>query len=132
MARSPAQNDFVVPVEKIGTFVFGRRTMADEVRIQVEYSRLTEGVPPSEWLSLLATWLSVLKIMTVSAPEGWNVDEMDPTDEDTYTALFTVHSALVTKEGSFRNGKKRAAEKAGTVPSEDAGVLVPPSVPPAA
>lgn len=130
--RPPSKDDFAVTVPKIGTFMFAKRTMADEIQIQVEYSRLVQGVQPIEWLSLLATWMSALRVLTVSAPAGWDIDGMDPTDEDTYTELFTVHSALVTKEGSFRDAKRLASQKAGQVPVAEPAVLVPAEIQPSA
>lgn len=110
MARSPDATDFTVDVEGIGTFTFGRRRLADEVKIQVEYARLTEGVQPTPWLDLVATWLATLKILTVRAPDDWDIDEMDPLDEGTYSRLMKVHAALREKEDSFRRGAKQAGK----------------------
>ena len=100
--RTAHDTDFAVDVENIGTFIFGRRKMADEIRIQVEFARLTEGVTPTPWLELVAGWMSDLKILTVRAPDGWDVDEMDPLDDETYSKLLRVHAALREKENSFR------------------------------
>jgi len=130
LPRPPAKTDFPVDVPKVGHFMFAKRTMADEINIQVEYSRLIQGVQPSEWLSLLATWMSAIKVLMVSGPDGWDIDELDPTDDDIYTQLFRVHEALVTKEGSFRSAKRIASEKAGQVAGEVAPVLVPQEVQP--
>ena len=109
MARPAHPSDFDVPVEGIGTFTFGRRKMADEIAIQVEYARIIDGVQPTDWLALVAGWISALKTLTVRAPAGWNVDEMDPLEDETYAKLAKVHAALVEKERSFR-----AAAKAGS------------------
>ena len=106
MARIPAETDYTVDVDGVGTFTFGRRKMADEVKIQVEYARLIDGVKPTEWLAIVAGWLSVLKTLTVRAPEGWDLDDLDPTDDATYAKLSRVHSALTEKESSFRRQPK--------------------------
>lgn len=132
MARQPKESDIFVPVQGLGTFTFGRRTMADEIEIQVQYSQLIQGVQPTEWLSLLATWMSAIKVLLVKAPAGWDIDALDPTEEETYSQLFAVHTALVTKEGSFRLAKRLASKAGGPGAGEDAAVLVSAQVQPAA
>lgn len=102
MARQGTAIDFTVDVEGVGTFSFGRRTMRDEIKIQVEYARLIEGVEPTEWLAVVAGWIATLRVLTVAAPAGWDIDEMDPLDDQTYARLAKVHQVLVDKERSFR------------------------------
>lgn len=119
MARKPNVTDFDVPVEGIGTFTFGRRKMADEIAIQVEYARVIDGVQPTEWLALVAGWISALKVLTVRAPAGWDIDEMDPLDDDTYAKLMQVHAALAEKERSFRPGAKTGSEGPRPAAGED-------------
>ncbi len=113
MAREASANDFIVDVEGIGSFSFGKRNMRDEIRIQVEFARMIDGVDPTEWLSLVAGWLSTLKVMTVRSPEGWNVDELDPLDSATYAKLKKVSDALDAKELSFRSKPVEANKAAG-------------------
>jgi hypothetical protein len=121
MPRSPAPTDYPVNVEGVGDFVFGRRRMADEVRIQVEYARLIQGIEtPTEWLTLVANWLATLGTLTVRAPDGWDVMELDPTEEETYDKLFRVYTALIAKEGSFRRGQKGSSQASGAGPVQDA------------
>ena len=103
--RQPRPTDFEVPVEGVGNFLFARRTLADELAVQREYARIIDGVEnPTEWLATMAGWLSVLRTITIRAPEGWSLDDMDPLDPATYEKLFKVYSALRDKEGSFRPG----------------------------
>lgn len=104
MPRTPRSTDFEVPVEGIGTFVFARRTLDDEFALQREYARLIDGVKPTDWLATMAGWMAALRTLTVRAPEGWNLDAMDPLDNGTYKTLFKVYTALRDKEGSFRTG----------------------------
>lgn len=133
MARQSAPTDFFVDVPGIGTFSFAQRKMSDEMRITAEYSRLTEGVEtPTTWLEVVANWISALKVLTVTAPAGWDVDEMDPLDEDTYANLGKVHGALRDKETSFRQNKAKAVQAQRTGNSEGPGVLVPTPVQPGA
>lgn len=111
MSRIPSPTDFQIPVDGIGTFTFARRRMRDEMAIAAEFSRLTEGVEtPTPYLASVAGWISTIKVLTVEAPEGWDMDSMDPLDEDTYAKLVKVHTALREKEASFRGGAKQDGE----------------------
>lgn len=113
MARKPQDTDFVVPVEGIGNFTFGRRAMADEIKIQVEFARIIEGVEPTAWLNTVGGWLSVLRVLTVRAPADWDIEGMDPTDDETYAKLARVHGALIDKERSFRRKPEPTGEGSG-------------------
>ena len=113
MARRGSDTDFDVNVEGIGTFRFGKRKMADEIKIQVEYARMIEGVEPTEWLASVCGWISTLRTLTVLAPDGWDIDEMDPLDDDSYGKLLRVHAALTEKERSFRSSKGEVGEAGG-------------------
>lgn len=127
MNRQPAATDFHVEVPNVGTFSFAKRTLRDEMRIAAEYSRLTEGVEtPSTWLAIVAGWISTLKVLTVSAPDGWNIDAMDPLDKETYDRLREVHVALRAKEDSFRAGTGKAGQARRPGSGEVEGVLVSP------
>lgn len=119
MARkaNPA-TDFDVTVEGIGLFTFARRTMADEFAIQRKFAELAGGgTDHTTWLDLVGGWVSALTVLTVRAPEGWNISEMDPLDDDEYKRLNQVFEALRGAEDSFR-GKRRKGGEAG---SEGAG-----------
>lgn len=131
MTRPAAATDFHVDVEGIGHFVFAKRKMADEAALHVEYSKITQGIEtPTAWLQLMGGWMAALKVLTVSAPAGWDVDEMDPLDEETYEKLGSVHLALRNKELSFRKGKAETGQaKRETVVNGD-GILVPETIQP--
>jgi hypothetical protein len=113
MARKPAPSDFTVPVDTIGTFVFGKRTMRDECAIQVEFARIVDGVEPTAWLQAVGGWLSTLRVLTVRAPEGWNLEELDPLDDSSYAKLALVHTALSDKERSFRQQPAAPSQGSG-------------------
>jgi len=112
--RTPAPGDFPVDVEGVGSFVFGRRTLRDELRISAEIARTNEGVDtnnaqpgtPEYFLAQVGGWMAVLRVLTVNAPAEWDLDTMDPLDETTYQKLALAHAALREKEGSFRRGAK--------------------------
>lgn len=113
MARTPSASDFFVNVPTIGGFTFARRAMRDEVAIQVEFARLIDGAPPTEWLQVVCGWLSALKVLTVRAPDGWNLDLLDPLDPETYAKLNAVYDKLLEQERSFRLGNAPSSEASG-------------------
>lgn len=117
MARQPSPTDFTVDVENVGRFVFAKRTMRDEINIQVEFARIVQGVEPTAWLKAVGGWLSTLRVLTVFAPEGWDLDELDPLEDEVYAKLYAVHTALVEKERSFRRKPEQGSEgaSAGTM-----------------
>lgn len=128
--RIESSSDFPVQVEGIGTFIFGYRKLQDELRIQVEYARITESVPATVWLFNLATYISALRVLLVKAPDGWDLDELDPLDEETFIQIERVFSALRAKEDSFRPKRAKAGEAPGKGDVPNDGVLVPPEVQP--
>jgi len=96
---------FQCDVESVGSFVFYHRTMREEMRIGVEYSRLTEGVEqPTRWLELFANMVAVINVLLHEAPAGWMLDELDPLDGDSFQQITAVYNALRSKEARFRGG----------------------------
>lgn len=128
--RAPAPRDFPVDVEGIGRFIFGWRTMGDQFSIEIEMTRLCRGVAPTPWLQTMSEWLGTLRILMVNAPAGFDLDDLDPLDDDVYDRVNRVFQALREKEDSFR-GKTKAARKGdGQGAVEDSNVLVSPQVQP--
>lgn len=115
MARIGSDSDFDVDVDGVGTFRFASRSMRDEIKIQVEFARIIEGVTPTEWLAVVAGWIAALKVLTVRAPDDWDIDGMDPLDDDTYAKISKVHRLLTEKERSFRRKSSKTNEAAGQV-----------------
>lgn len=128
--RKRSNTDFTVQVEGVGSFVFGRRTMRDEVAIQVEYARMIDGVTPTDWLATVCGWMASFKILMVAAPEGFDIESLDPLDDDTYRQMALVHSALRQQEDSFRGKSKPTSQAAGSGAVQDDRVLVPEEVQP--
>lgn len=113
MARISKTTDYTVSVEGVGTFTFGRRAMRDEVDVQREYAAILGGVQPTAWLEVVGNWISTLKVLTVRAPDGWDIEEMDPLDNATYAKMKRVYDALSEKELSFRRGNVSPSEGNG-------------------
>jgi hypothetical protein len=112
--RPASATDFSLPVEGVGTFVFAQRKMADHLRIHVEYSKITEGVMPTPWLDTFATCIATMRVLMVRAPEGFDLDELDPLDPKSEEKILLVRAALKEKEDSFRGGPKQAGQGGGT------------------
>ena len=133
MARLPSTTDIVVPVDGIGVFTFAKKTMRDQFAIESEYSRLTEGVETvTEFLWSAANSFANLKVLTVSAPEGWNLEGLDPDKAEDWEKLKRVWSALRDKQLSFRKTAQVGSEKPGPGTVEDDGVLVSKEIQPGA
>lgn len=128
MQRTPKPSDFRVSVPDVGDFVFGKRTMRDEIATQVEYARMIDGVPPTPWLEAVCGAIADLKTLTVKAPDGWDIDELNPHDPLTYKKLIAAHRELLEKERSFRPGSTGADQAEREGPGEDGRVPVPPQV----
>ncbi|MND16904.1 hypothetical protein D3C77_05090 [compost metagenome] len=128
MARRPQLTDFIVDVEGVGSFSFAKRTMKDEIDIQVEYARIIQGVEATDWLARVGGWISTLKVLTVRAPSGWDIDDMDPLDEKVYEDMLLVYLALRAKEDSFRRKPGKGSEEGGQAQVPDDRLLVSPEI----
>lgn len=113
ISRTSKPTDFTVEVEGVGRFTFARRTMGDELAIQREFADILQGVDkPTAWLETMGGWLSVLRVLTVRAPDDWDLESLDPLDNETYAKLNRVYEGLRDKERSFRAGPKPTGEAA--------------------
>lgn len=108
-----SSTDYYIEADGVGRFRIARRTMKLEIDIQVSYSVITQGVTPTPFLSTLAEWISTIKALTVDAPEGWDIEGLDPLDDESFTKLNRVYSAIVDKEASFRPKRKEGGEGGG-------------------
>jgi len=114
MTRDKSASDYEITIDGIGTFMFARRNMRDQFRIQAEYARLTEGVSPIPVdLDIAAQAVSCLNVLTVSAPETWDISAMDPLEEESYAKILQVYGAVRAREESFRRGDKKDGAPAG-------------------
>jgi hypothetical protein len=128
--RAAGPGDFTVDVEGIGRFIFGKRAMRDQIRIGVIYAELTEGVTPTPWLETVCTWIATLRQLMVAAPEDFDIEGLDPLDEDSYAKLLKVYAELRLKEGSFRRPPTSGGQTSGQGAGGNSGVLVSPEVQP--
>ena len=137
MNRPSAPSDFVVDVDDVGHFVFGRRTRRDNFRIAAEYHRLTEGTNPTgNDFALEAEAQATLSTLLVDGPPGFAesllLDNPDPMDPEAVLRMIDVFLALRKKELSFRPGSNEEGKGSREGDGKRDGVLVSPEVQPAA
>ena len=119
---------FVVTVPDIGTFEVKRRTLKVQMAIHAELNRLTEGAPIAslgDWFVDLCALVAELKVLILSAPEGWSLDDVDPLD-DGYEQLRVVYRAIRDKEGLFRAERKGHQAPSAGASAEPAMVVSGP------
>jgi hypothetical protein len=101
---SETENTHEVEVPDIGTFTFRRRTprlSMQTVSAAIDFI----GEPArTSWQSLAGTIFGTLKVLTVSAPKGWDLDTMDPLDPEDFEKVQRVSEALTAAEARFRKG----------------------------
>lgn len=115
---------YTVDVEKIGSFVFRRRTMRDELRIASEVNKLTDGEETSEDFGRTAYIFACLGVLTVQAPDGWDLMGMDPLEQGSFDKVALVYGRMREREDFFRNERNADARPASKGDGTDAGVPV--------
>ena len=114
--RPEGAGDFTVEVDGIGTFTFGRRRQRDVYRIRGEYNRLTGGnyAEDGNFNDFPALAHATLAVLMVQAPEGFDLNDLDPlTDDDCDSKILKVFAALREKELSFRPRTRKGGEAQG-------------------
>jgi hypothetical protein len=127
--REPSKNDYSVMVAGVGNFIFARRTLGDEISIQVERSKILDGTEhPTDFLWNLAVWMSALRVLMVKAPADWDLESLDPLEAETFDQISRVFLEMRNKEDSFRRKPDKAGEVERAENIEVDGVLVPEKV----
>ncbi len=118
-------NNYFIEVPGVGRFEIAPRRMGTHCEILAEYSSLTKGVEtPTHYLQWYGSMVATLKVMIVSGPNGWDMDDMDPLDPETTETLAKVFNALRAKEDSFRAKRKQPGTESGTGTGGDDTALV--------
>ena len=122
--RAPRNNDFSLELDGVGTFVFGRRTYGDRIKIRADYLRRLRELGEAEEtadqeLAMFAATLSTFSVMCVSAPPGWeSLEDIDLiSNPDAEDQIIGLYLALKNKEDSFRQGAGEAVQGAGEAAS---------------
>jgi hypothetical protein len=128
MARKANPNDFVVEVDGVGQFRFGRRTFLDHTVIRADYVRLTGGDDADAELASYAALIAVVRHLCVSAPEGWDdLEHKLMTDQETDQA-FELLRKVREQEDLFRQGAIEGSEAPGPGDGRNVSVLVPSEI----
>lgn len=99
MALDPNLN---VSVPDLGDFIFRKRKVPDQIRIQADALRLMGGPCEDPDLVDVSMAWATLKLLQVSAPAEWDMDKMDPLDRDDMDKMWKVWRALRDEEVKFR------------------------------
>lgn len=105
-------------IEGIGQFTFKRRTMRDEIAIGAAQERLTEGQDVSEGFRRLTYMLAALEVLTIEAPDTWDLMRMDPLAPDAFERIGLVYGGLREAEDRFRSGASGQPQGSGPDPGE--------------
>lgn len=97
-----AGDGFTVSVPGIGDFVFRRRAIRDQLRIEAEARRILGGPTDDDTLHGLALQMATLGALTLNTPEGWDLEDLDPLDPTAILQITEVHRALREEEDRFR------------------------------
>lgn len=120
---------FTADVQDEGLFTFRHRTMRLEMAIGAKFSKYTEGVTAlNPWFAGNANMMATLEVLTETAPATWDIEKMDPLDDDTYRRLIKVYNALRERETFFRTGAPQGSEAPRPGNGRHDGALVPATV----
>lgn len=97
---------YPVEVPGVGNFVFRRRVLRDQVGIEAEAIRILGGPTEDKGLQSTALALATLAALTVTAPDEWDLDNVDPLDDEAVARVFQVYGRLRQAEDDFRRGSK--------------------------
>lgn len=95
---------FPVSVEGIGEFVFRRRNFRLQLQVEGAADRVTGGPVKDEGLAAFGHHVATLEVLTVDAPKGWDLDELDPLDPESFGKVQRVFRGLRDAELRFRAG----------------------------
>ena len=99
---------YQLEVDGIGEFTFRRRNMRDQIRIEAEAERITGGpVENKSPLQRAAIAIATLSVLTVKAPDGWDVDAMDPLEQADVETVLKVAGEVYEAEARFRERAKQ-------------------------
>lgn len=109
-----APHTYQVEVEGIGTFTFRRRTMGDTPRVTNRALGILGGeIPHHSHLFSEAMKLAELEVLTMSGPDGWGLDALDPLNPDDVARFELVHARFAEEEARFRGAPAGVGGGAG-------------------
>lgn len=113
------QKNYQIVVDGVGAFEVRRHTMITHAKIGSEFNRLTEGQSEvSNFFGRFCMVFSTLKSLLVSAPTGWDLEALDPTDPDAFDQMYRLFDQIMEKEKFFRSGGQQDGQEAGAGSSQ--------------
>ena len=101
----PVERTHRLEVEGVGSFVFRRRTLKLQAKLESVMDDITGGPVRSKNLQRFCAALATLETLTVEAPPGWDLEEADPLDDDAFANVAKVWEALREQEETFRRAR---------------------------
>jgi hypothetical protein len=109
---------FPLKVDGVGKFTFREKTFRDQVRIEADVSqllgrRVDQMRPDEKDLVVFAQAVAHLSTLTIEAPPGWDLEGIDPLDEDAGERVIMVYGRLMEELARFRATRKSGGAPAG-------------------
>jgi hypothetical protein len=98
---------FKLDVDGIGDFMFREKSFRDQVKIESMASeilgRSIVNMRPDELgLAAVALGFAHLSVLTVDAPAGWDLEKLDPVEEESAEKVMQVYGRLKEELARFR------------------------------
>ncbi|WP_429565670.1 hypothetical protein [Paraburkholderia sp. MM6662-R1] len=119
-------------MDGLGRFCFARRSIGDVYKIRGRYNQVTGGFYDEEgrMADLSALGYVTIQTLLVEAPDGFDLDSLDPLVDDDYDQkIVSVFAALREKELSFRPKPAKGGKAAGPRDGANVRAVVSPAVP---
>ena len=105
---------FPVEVPDLGTFMFRKRTIRLQARIEAETLRILGGPVSDPLLYERTRGQATLESLMASPAEGFKLDDLDPLDPEDVAKIDRIMEALQAEEARFRG--RAAPERPGVGP----------------
>ena len=91
-----------VDVEGVGQFEFSHRTLTLQVGVEAILNRMLGGPVSDDRLLYVARAISTVKKLAIKCPDDFDLDTIDPIDEDEVNGVLKVYGGLLEAEATFR------------------------------
>lgn len=100
-----AVQTYNLQVGEIGSFEIRRQTMSVTAKYLAEYNRISEGQENlTGFYSRFCDRIATLRAFIHKAPDNWDIENIDITNDNEYDKIEAVYRAITDKEASFRSG----------------------------
>lgn len=101
-AHTPTLLSFAVP--GVGEFEARKRTFGDEAKVELATRQMLGGakLADDDDLRWYCRVFCTLRVLLVTKPDGWDLDDLDPLDPDDIGSALSVFGGLRAAEDDFR------------------------------